>query len=113
MHQFKNERTVLRLNTGQILPRLDNHFRDANLVSVFQRIPQERVGFVSASLRLQIVRLIEENWIYLFQIDEVLNVDSLSGFEINSLKIFLPQHDVFALLVLIALNDLVPRNLPA
>jgi hypothetical protein len=35
MHQFKNERTVLRLNTGQVLPRFDDHLRDADLVSVF------------------------------------------------------------------------------
>jgi hypothetical protein len=64
-------------------------------------------------LRLQIIGFVEEHRINFFEIDEVLDVDSLSGFEIHSLKVLFLQHDVFALLVLITLDDLVPRNLLA
>src|SRR5437870_4394617 len=113
MHQLKNERAVLRLHAREVLARLDHDLGDANLVAVLERIAQKRVGFIAAFLRLKIVRLVEKYWIDVFLIDEVLNIHRLRGLEIDMLEIFILEHDVFPLLVLVALHDLVPGNFPA
>src|SRR5262245_40416765 len=110
MHQFQNERTILRLNSRQILACFDYNFSNADLLAVLQRIAQERISFVAALLWLEIVRLVEKHRIDLFLIDEILDVHGLSGFKINALEIFILEHDIFPLLVLVALHDLVPRN---
>jgi hypothetical protein len=46
-------------------------------------------------------------------IDEVLNIHRLGGLQINTLKVFIPQHDVFPFLILVTFDDLVPVNLLA
>jgi hypothetical protein len=61
-------------------------------------------------LRLQIVWLVEKYRVDLFLFDEVLNIDSLRGLQIDSLKIFILQNDVFSLLVFVAFHDLVPGD---
>src|SRR6185295_3138730 len=64
-------------------------------------------------LRFQIVRLIKKHWIDLLLIDEVLNIHCLGSLQINALKIFVLEHDVFSLFILITLDDLIPGNLLA
>jgi hypothetical protein len=44
-------------------------------------------------------------------IDEILNIDGLSRFKVDPLKILIFQHDVLPLFVFVTFNDLVPRNL--
>src|SRR5437660_919748 len=77
---------------------------------VLQCVAEQRVCFVAAFLRLKVVRLIEEHWVDLFLIDEILNIYRLRRLEINPLKVLILQDNIFALLILIALHDLVPRN---
>src|SRR5215469_15559325 len=113
MHQLKNERAVFRLNSRQILARFDDHLRNAYFVRILQRISQKHVSFVSAFLWLEIVWLVKENRVNLLLIDEVLDVHGLSGFEVNSLKIFVLKHDIFPLFILVALDNLIPGNLLA
>src|SRR5262249_57591409 len=103
---------IFRFYTRQILAGLDYNFSNADLLAVLQRIAQERISFVSAFLRLQIVRLVEEHWIDLFLIDEILDVHGLGGFKNNSLKNLFPQHYVFPLFLLLAPHALLPPNLP-
>ena len=110
VHQLENERTVLRLHTGEVLPRLNHYLGDTDFVRVFKRVAQKRVRFIAAFLRLKIVRLVEKHRVDLLLIDEVLNVHRLGGLEINTLEIFVLQNHVLPLLVLIALHDLVPGD---
>ena len=110
MHQFKNKNTVLRLDSGQVLARFDHDLGDANLVRVLQRVAQKRVSFVAALLRLKVVWFVKKHRVDFFLIHEVLDVDGLSGLEINSLKIFILEQDVFPFLVLVTLNDLIPGH---
>ena len=110
MHQLENESAILRLHAGKILAGFDHDLCDAHFVGVLQCVAEQRVCFVAAFLRLKVVRLIEEHWIDLFLIDEILNVHGLSGLEIYTLEIFILKHDIFPFLVLVTLHDLVPRN---
>src|SRR5438132_3519053 len=113
MHQLENERAIFRFYPGEILARLNHHLGDPDLVAILQRIAQKRVRFIAAFLRFQIVGLIKKHRIDLFLIDEVLNVHCLCRLQINALKILVLEHDVFSLLILIPLHDLVPGNLLA
>src|SRR5437879_2006105 len=113
MHHLKNERAVLRLHAREILARLDHDLGDANLVRVLERVAQKRVRFIAAFSRLKIVRLVEKYWIDFILLDEVLDIHRLRGLEIDTLEIFILEHDVFPLLVLVGLHDLVPGNFPA
>src|SRR6202043_3602415 len=98
---------------GQILARLNHHLGDADFSALLERIAQKHVGFVAAFLRFEIIRFVKEHRIDLVKIDKVLDVHRLGRFEINALKIFVFQHDVFSFFILVAFDNLVPRNLPA
>jgi hypothetical protein len=60
-------------------------------------------------LWLQIVGLIEEYRIDFLLIDEILDVYGLSCLEIDALKIFILQNNVFPLVVFVAFDDVIPR----
>src|SRR5580692_1947758 len=59
--------------------------------------------------RLEIVRLVEVHRVDLVDFDELDDVHGLRGLGIHRRKIFVVQHHVLPLLVLVPLDDLVPR----
>ena len=58
---------------------------------------------------LQIVGFIEVYRIDFLLIDEILDVYGLSCLEIDALKIFIFQDNVFSLFVFVAFDDVIPR----
>ena len=113
MHQFQNERVLERLHAGEILPRLDHHFRDTDFLAVRERFAQKHVRFVAAFLRLEVIRFVKIHGIDLIDVDEVLDIDRLSRLEIDALKIFVVQHDELPFFVFVTLHDFVPGNFAA
>src|ERR1044072_9991601 len=110
MHQLEHERVLERLHAREILAGLDHDLGDANLLPIGQRLAKEDIGFVAAFLRLKIIRLVEVHRIDLLQVDEILDVDGLGRFKINTLKILFVEDDELPFLVFVALDDLFPRN---
>ena len=110
MHQLKDKRAILWFHAGEILARFDHNLGDADLVAILKRVTQECIGFIAAFLRLKIVWLVEEDRVDLIQIHKILNIDRLGCFDINPVKVFFFQNDIFAFFVLVTFDDLVPRN---
>ena len=109
VHELEHERSsigltaamysLVRMTTRAIATRLRRR----------QRLAQQRVRVASLFGRLEIVRLVEEHRVDLVELDELDDVDRLRRLRIDLLEIFVGEHDVLALLVLVALDDLVPR----
>jgi len=109
MHQFQDEDTILRFHSGEILARFDGNLGDSYLTGLRQRLAQQDISFVAPFLWLQIVGLIEEYRIDFLLIDEILDVYGLSCLEIDALKIFILQNNVFSFFVFVAFDDVIPR----
>src|SRR5579862_3768874 len=60
--------------------------------------------------RLQIVRLVEIHRIDLVELDELQDIDRLRRFRIDLLEVVVVEDHVLTLLVLVTLDDLVPRH---
>ena len=88
----------------------NDNFGDSDLVRAAKRLVQDGVSFFPALLRLQKIGLIEKLRIHLFQIDEIRDVDGVSGLDSNLLEILLFHDDITAAFVLEAFYDLIGRD---
>ena len=68
------------------------------------------VSFLPAFLRLKEIRLVEKLRIDLLQINEIGNVDRMSGFDAHLLEVLILHHNITAALEFEALYDLVGWN---
>src|SRR5687768_4638465 len=93
--------------------RTNNDLGDANLAGALQRLAQERVSLRAGFLRSEEIRLVKEAWIDITHVDKFADIDHLAGFDLHAFEIFFRQDDVFALLVFVTLDDVLPWNLLA
>ena len=77
MHELKDEKQSIGLHRGQVLTITDHHFGDADLIRPTQSLVQESIGFLSAFLRLQEVRLVKKLRIHLLKLDKIRDVDRM------------------------------------
>jgi hypothetical protein len=70
-----------------------------------------RVRVFTLLIRLQIVRLVEVDRIDLREVDELEDLDRLRRLGTDPREVLVGDHDVLALLVLVAAHDLVVGNL--
>src|SRR5207237_2687369 len=88
-----------------------NHdFGNADLARPTKSLVQDRVSFLATLLWLQKIWLIEKLGIDLLQLDEIGDVDGMSGFDPDLLKILVTQNNIAAALVLEPLYNLVGRD---
>src|ERR671919_1622569 len=107
MHQLQNQEQSIRFHSGQMLAVANDDFGNADLTRATERLVQNSVSFFPALLRLQKIRFIEELWVNLFQINEIGDVDGMSGLDSNLLEILLIHDDITAAFVLEPFYDLI------
>src|SRR5262245_25620935 len=93
-----------------MLPRADHDLTDAGLAGAPERFAEESVGFASGFLRRKVVGPVDVAWVDRREVDEVEDVDAMRGLDVRLLEIRFGQHDVLAVVVLVSLDDLLPRH---
>ena len=100
----------LVLEAGEMRCLADYDFAESDCPRRANRLTEECVRFLCVFRRHQIVRRLEISRIDLFFLDEVDDVDRLGSFDGCGLEVVVRHDDEFALLVLVAFDDLVPRH---
>ena len=77
---------------------------------VADRLPQQRVGAIGPLAGLQVIRGLEIPLVDLLRVDEVDDVDRLRLLERRGLEVVLRQDDELPLGVLVALDEIFPRD---
>src|SRR5262245_23168882 len=96
-----------------MLSAADDHPSNPNFYGPLHDLAQQRVSALPVFERHQIIRLVEVYRADIRRIDEVENIDRLRCLDIGFEEIVIGQRNVFAFFVFVALDDFVPRHLPA
>src|SRR2546423_834961 len=88
----------------------DDDLSDTDRSSCPNCLAKQRVRFLAAFCGHEVVRRLEVPGVDLVLLDEIEYVDCPGLLECRSLEIFVGEYDELSLLVLVALDDLVPRN---
>src|SRR4030095_4752697 len=110
MHQLQNQEQSIRFHGGQVLPIANDNFGNADLARAAKRLVQDGISFFPTLLRLKKIWLIEKLRINVLQIDEIRDIDGMSGLDSNLLEILLFHDDITAAFVLEAFYNLIARN---
>src|SRR5580692_3576160 len=110
MHQLQNERIPDRLYRRDIFLGANDDARDGDAIAVGKCLPQQRVGMAPLFGRLEIVGLVEKHRADLVELDELDDVHGLSRLGVDLCEVLVGQQDVLTLFILVALDDLVPRD---
>jgi hypothetical protein len=110
VHHGQHHGVAFHLEGGQMLRIAQDDRRDSDELRFADRLAQQGVGALAALGRRQVVRRLEEAIVDLFALDEVPDVDRAVLLQRRRFEVFLRQDDEAALLVLVALHQLVPRD---
>ena len=99
-----------RFDRGQVLGVAQDDLGDPDLAGLRDRVAEKRVGAVGALARLQVVGRLEIALVDLLGIDEVEDVDRLGLLEGGGLEVVLREDDELPLLVLVALDEILPAD---
>jgi hypothetical protein len=92
------------------LARADHHPRHPDLVGLAQHLAQQHVRLQALLRGHQVVRLFEQHRLDRAGVGEVDDVDRLRRLDVGPLEVLLLDHDVLAVGVLVALDDVVPLD---
>ena len=95
---------------GQMLRVAQDELRDADATRFADRLAQQRVRALAALGRDQVVGRLEEPIVDLVGLHEVDDVDGARLLERRRLEVFLGEDDEAALRVLVALDEIFPRD---
>ena len=109
-HHRQHQRVADGFDRGQVLGVAEDDLRDPDLAGLADRFPDQRVGAVGPLARLQVVGRLEVALIDVLGIDEVEDVDGLGLLEGGRLEVVLGQDDELPLLVLVALDEILPAD---
>src|SRR4029450_8995413 len=99
MHQLQNQEQPSRFHGGKVLTIANDNFGNTDLARAAERLMQDSVSFFPALLRPQKRGVRKKVRINLFQIDEIGDVDGVSGLDSNLLEILLFHDDITAAFV--------------
>src|SRR5262249_49006379 len=82
-----------------------------DLAGLGERLVQEQVALAVSLLRLEVIRRLEQHGIDLALLDELEDLDRLRLLGMRVLELLVGEDHVLVGLVLVAADDLLPRNL--
>ena len=109
-HDLEHQRVAHDPDAGQVLRLAHGHLADADDARVAHGLAQQRVRLLAPLGGQQVVGRLEEARIDLALLHEIADVDRLRRLERRGLEVLVGDHDVLPLLVLVALDDLLPRH---
>src|SRR5262249_25883024 len=111
--QVQNQQRFVREESRQMLPGANDHPSNPNFGGPLHDLAQQCIGTLPILQWSQIIRLVEVYRADTLCIDEVENIDRLRRLDVGLDEIIIGQRNVFAFFVFVALDDFVPRHLPA
>src|SRR5215211_6028564 len=109
-HDLEHHRIAKHFDSREVLCLPDNDLADAHYAAAPDCLSEQSVGFLGAFRRDEVVRGLEISWVDLFLLHEVENVESLRALERGGLEVFIGEDDELSLLVLVSLDDFIPRD---
>src|SRR5262249_31426166 len=86
---------------------------DRHLAELGHGPDQQPVGLRRTGIRGEVVRALEEEWVDLLEVDEVLDLDRPARLGRERLEVLVRDHHVLARRHLVSLHDLLARDLVA
>src|SRR5882724_4598802 len=111
MHQLENEKEPVRFDRREVFAVAYNDLGNADLAGTAQRFMQKCIRLLAAFLGFEKIRLVKEFGVDSLQVNEIGDVDRMSGLDANLFEILIAHDDVATALVLEAFDNLVRGNL--
>ena len=112
-HEVEHQQPSVDEQSAQMLTGADDDLGDTDLLTSLHHVAQQRISALAVLEREKVIGFVEINRADFRPVDKFRNIDGAGCFNVGVLEVFVAQRDVFSLLILVAFNDIGPRDLAA